>query len=1342
MAEKITWSDELMGIIPETLEASNTVSMLSGDTKYSKGRVRKQAKEDAWNDLIRKDIHEGKLTPIPDTRHLTGRNELYRKIYDRTFNREYNRVDNIERRTSAKTARSLAAIEGIRKGDSQLFNRAILAKRDNEDLPLVMGMIGTATLPMTIADMAALGISGGARAVGQVGKDIFDTVSAPYNPRLWGEAASYWAKKSPYLVSKGVPEFARDFGRAAGAAADAYFLKHTASDLGYRIPKNLRGDFEVSDVPAYVFDAMGVAGGAGLVKDALPTLNRAASTLNDFAHKRYYWNKFKTENQKRIELENEQQFLKNPRYEPADPSGDTAVFEPSDDVFYNNYEAFDKYKSGKRLFEESIINSIPTEHSVKVKSGSSGERTIPVEYTDLNGNRLFEDIQTESDGEKTGTVIGTVRIPTIASTSLRVDLHSPFTGGLDFYKSHNPKSDVSVQKQKDFEILQNRLGDRGVVAGSYSILHDKGSLRNPDDVEILISSKDIPAIEKEFGVSFKTAKVGQAGNYTFDSGVKGINKKVEFEVLKEGPNGGTIGTNAEECYFYLDPLGFRDALQNVWNTRKPMEVPLSPEELVSAMRNSPDAMKKKVLIDNMKSGKGKHNMRVFAVTKQEPKLVGDLVDNIGTAYFGSEFTQRQSEAIKNIDFSNTKANSEFLKKLSLPQSWAEDPEIMKTIYKLWRYQNSTVTRGIEDDNLSLEKFTERLLQSVGNYSGRGAGGNTEQNSKYGGGETYTRGGIGMIHIPLSYNESQFTSVMDGYNQVKRQNKEYSLSDAEKRIAYEVTGNPLFLDEDNLQFALLEYQRELLSQSRDDFKSASDKMTELGKALDIPAIRTEYSKEAYNLDNAYNIDSGDLGTYVGNLSEKPLYTYTRYDTGKPSLEPGGIFTNRPSDSRPTKDKSVYIPFDKDYREGILSKLAVPEEKEVVKMFFDDIDNAESDLVKRIEDTIETFGKDYLLRHPEDTDAKLALYYDTKKQIENRLKSIEKELQQIEKNKDKYRKLSDIEEDVVNTLTIGILSALGVSTIGIPAAVYTIDSDKMKDYDGSADFQQNMKTLLESYGVDNYYDLPKRVRNTVDSDYTFRNRFKSYQAIKKQANEGSEEFADGGKLITAVTPKAANLSSNLRNRLNRLYNIDDTDYSNITADKSNLFYNGGNPDSAGVLNVIKNKLVKAFRTPIDWSSKEAGTNNCAEYSNNVVADIIGTRPYGHAWTRTNNPVDKVISGYDGLTKPSEYSRKAAMKYLYDAADNVRKNIRYRDLQDGDLVGMYYRGSENQQNAFENGVNGEVQSHTGHIVRKFGIPFVEHNVHGDVKLNNARKVVGSNRPYGIVSVYRMKDTDKKSK
>lgn len=162
---------------------------------------------------------------------------------------------------------------------------------------------------------------------------------------------------------------------------------------------------------------------------------------------------------------------------------------------------------------------------------------------------------------------------------------------------------------------------------------------------------------------------------------------------------------------------------------------------------------------------------------------------------------------------------------------------------------------------------------------------------------------------------------------------------------------------------------------------------------------------------------------------------------------------------------------------------------------------------------------------------------------------------------------------------------------------------------------------------------------------------------------------------------------------------------------------------------------FRKPKDYSDEVADTPDCARWSNAELRKR-GYNIWGDAWTRSNNRAKKIVSGYDGLERPEEYSYSSYKDYVFGAADNVKKNFDWRDLEEGDIVGLYFRGSPNYQKAFLEGANGEAQTHTGHVVYRKRKPYIVHNVHGDIVMNKAKKLMGRKHPYGIVSVYRPYD------
>lgn len=200
-----------------------------------------------------------------------------------------------------------------------------------------------------------------------------------------------------------------------------------------------------------------------------------------------------------------------------------------------------------------------------------------------------------------------------------------------------------------------------------------------------------------------------------------------------------------------------------------------------------------------------------------------------------------------------------------------------------------------------------------------------------------------------------------------------------------------------------------------------------------------------------------------------------------------------------------------------------------------------------------------------------------------------------------------------------------------------------------------------------------------------------------------------------------------------------------DRHNLNDDGSIKARNGILKRIQNKLSNiywhTFRAPKDYSDDKAILRNgkttveCAKWANDALQGQ-GLSIFGDAWTRSSNKgIKKVYSGYNRKARPTEYDEAAVEQYVFDAADSLAKIMDLSKLQTNDIVGLYFRNSPNLETAYRKGTNGEAQTHTGNIVVEDGVPYVIHNVHGELIKNKAKDLIGSNHPYGIVSVYRKK-------
>lgn len=171
------------------------------------------------------------------------------------------------------------------------------------------------------------------------------------------------------------------------------------------------------------------------------------------------------------------------------------------------------------------------------------------------------------------------------------------------------------------------------------------------------------------------------------------------------------------------------------------------------------------------------------------------------------------------------------------------------------------------------------------------------------------------------------------------------------------------------------------------------------------------------------------------------------------------------------------------------------------------------------------------------------------------------------------------------------------------------------------------------------------------------------------------------------------------------------------------------------------INPFRRPNKvLSKKPASINNqriehCAQYGNCVLRDK-GYISNGHAWTRHGNQ-KTIYSGYNVANRPKTYDRDAVVKYNLEAANNVVNNFDFNTLDKNSVytVGMFYKGSPAQEQAYNEGVGGVANTHTGNL---FWNPetnswVVEHNIHGTAYTNEVRDVIGTRGAYGITGIYK---------
>lgn len=152
-------------------------------------------------------------------------------------------------------------------------------------------------------------------------------------------------------------------------------------------------------------------------------------------------------------------------------------------------------------------------------------------------------------------------------------------------------------------------------------------------------------------------------------------------------------------------------------------------------------------------------------------------------------------------------------------------------------------------------------------------------------------------------------------------------------------------------------------------------------------------------------------------------------------------------------------------------------------------------------------------------------------------------------------------------------------------------------------------------------------------------------------------------------------------------------------------------------------------------------CARYANERLR-ALGYDVAGHAWTRMHN-MQKIYSGYDAIRdkRPQKYSRKDLNRFNKMAAEDFKNYYdNLQDLRDNDVVSMYYNDSRALEEAYNNGIYGNTNTHTGNIVMIDGVPYVDHNIHGEAYVEPLSKLLGGKGKWGVTEIWRPQERDPK--
>ena len=527
------------------------------------------------------------------------------------------------------------------------------------------------------------------------------------------------------------------------------------------------------------------------------------------------------------------------------------------------------------------------EEQVPIETYFKGTKEEPLSYTDLNGNEINANavLHTGNGELKTDNNILYVKdgkiqnenINTITTTDDRMNYFEPSS------------NDVQKAIYNDYQKISSDMGESGVVGGSYA-LYSHGITGSPHDLEVYTTQSKLKDLEKSLGLNHTTTGA-MVENYTSKYAKNNPAHNVQVCII-DGNGKTSWGHNAESIYASLHPeeyfklresYSFNKLGKRITGDDLKIEIPMSPEQLLQEMKNNPDVLVKKVFIDNIVSGKGKHAQRIYEAALSQPKLMNECISTINKSMFGRDF--QISELYPSIDLTDIEANKELLNLIGYDEKYATDPEVMESVFRLFDTEATWGTAGAKD--ISDKRWGNQIMNSAtSKHNGAGAGANMAR-SPIGGGEQYAYEGLMTIRrFLLSHESNKINNVSDYLKQLKRLN-----AASEERVSNILTAKQIdtfnnFMTKHNMpnyigtltkdntaqqMFVKINNIQSELNNKFGDFDAASNELMNLYRELDLPFLYDASERTSYRSTRHIGLNKDILsGGYFGGLSRPIAY----------------------------------------------------------------------------------------------------------------------------------------------------------------------------------------------------------------------------------------------------------------------------------------------------------------------------------------------------------------------------------------------------------------------------------------------------------------------------------------
>ena len=456
--------------------------------------------------------------------------------------------------------------------------------------------------------------------------------------------------------------------------------------------------------------------------------------------------------------------------------------------------------------------------------------------------------------------------------------------------------------KNDFDMLQNAAGDSGLVIGS-GVVAKRYGITSPGDADFVATRKTADELKRKLGFKFDKLNAANGDKGTMKYSING-NNAIDIDYI-EGNDTESWGTLAEQFYQYLHPEEYvrlrnqRAFSQLGGKSTTDFHLPISPEALLAEVKNDPNALLFRTLMDNIGSGKVKHINRIKSLIDFAPEQLSEVTRIYSRGLFGREVPV--TETYPNMRFDDVAANEDFLQALGLPKSWAKSPEKVKAATSLLDFSLNTVTsgKGRRGDVKTISDLERFIDSGTSATNAAGPGANTVTAANYGGGASYAASGANTVHrVNATYNPEEIetpaqllrkmqtqvatdTDVFIGYSPDKLKKahdilQKYGIVDDLESVT----------TQEQLYFELNDAQDRLNASL--GYEKASEVLKEVTKALDIPAVRS--ATEYINTDSFITEAGGYVGSFsAGKSPEGELIYGANVPGGK--LETPKLFTNK-------------------------------------------------------------------------------------------------------------------------------------------------------------------------------------------------------------------------------------------------------------------------------------------------------------------------------------------------------------------------------------------------------------------------------------------------------------------